>query len=296
MKTRYLLAIGCCLCFLACEKVIDLVPQSQEPKIVVDGSIETGQPPVVFATKSLDFFKTLTPDLLSTIFARNARITVNDGAQTVTLREYAIPSGIAGRFVFVYSTDTSLPAAQMTGVAGRRYTLSINFEGENYTAVTTIPLPEKKFDSLWWQPAPRNPDTNRVNVFARIADPPGLGNYIRYFTSRNDSAFLPGINSVFDDNIVDGITYNIQVFRGQSRNAELDVNEFGFFRRGDRVKVKLTNIDKATYDFWRTWEQNQQNTGNPFGVPIKVLSNISNNALGIWAGYAAQVDSLVIPR
>lgn len=296
MKIGSILAVVCCLSFWACEKVIDLVPESQDPKIVVDGSIETGQPPVVFVTESLNFFKTLTPDLLSTIFARNARITVSDGTRSVTLREYAIPSGIAGRFVFVYSTDTALPAAQMTGVAGRRYTLSIDFEGKNYTAVTTIPRLDKKFDSLWWQPAPRNPDTNRVNVFARISDPPGLGNYIRYFTSRNDSAFLPGINSVFDDNIVDGITYNIQVFRGQSRNAELDVNEFGFFRRGDRVRVKLTNIDKATYDFWRTWEQNQQNTGNPFGVPIKVLSNISNNALGIWAGYATQVDSLVIPR
>jgi hypothetical protein len=296
MKNGSILAVLCCLTLMACEKVIDLVPESQDPKIVVDGSIETGQQPVVFVTKSLNFFKTLTPDVLSTIFARNARITVSDGNRSVTLREYAIPSGIAGRFVFVYSTDTASPAAQMTGVEGRRYTLNIEFEGKNYTAVTTIPRLEKKMDSLWWLPAPRNPDTNRVNVFARITDPPGLGNYIRYFTSRNDSAFLPGINSVFDDNIVDGITYDIQVFRGQSRNAGLDVNEFGFFRRGDRVRVKLANIDKATYDFWRTWEQNQQNTGNPFGVPIKVLSNISNDALGIWAGYATQVKSLVIPR
>ena len=142
-----------------------------------------------------------------------------------------------------------------------------------------------------WAAAPRNPiPTGNV---LRDSDR-RFRQFIRYFTAAT-SAFLPGINSVFDDNIVDGITYNIQVFRGQSRNAELDVNEFGFFRRGDRVKVKLANIDKATYDFWRTWEQNQQNTGNPFGVPIKVLSNISNNALGIWAGYATRLTPLVFP-
>jgi hypothetical protein len=165
-----------------------------------------------------------------------------------------------------------------------------------YEATTNIPALTKKIDSLWWEPAPNNPDTNRVVVFARVKDPAGKGNYIRYYTSRNDSAFLPGINSVYDDAIVDGITYNIPVFRGQDRNQEFDQDEFGYFRKGDTVKVKLTNIDKATFDFWRTWEQNQANVGNPFGVPIKVLSNINNGALGIWGGYAAQVERLVIPR
>jgi hypothetical protein len=101
---------------------------------------------------------------------------------------------------------------------------------------------------------------------------------------------------VFDDEIVDGLTYEIQVFRGQDRNQEFVNDEFGYFRRGDRVKVKLTNIDRATYDFWRTWEQNQQNVGNPFSVPIKVLGNINNHALGLWGGYAAQEVKIDIPR
>jgi hypothetical protein len=133
-------------------------------------------------------------------------------------------------------------------------------------------------------------------VFARVNDPAGKGNYIRYFTARNDSAYYPGLNSVFDDEIVDGLTYEIQVFRGQDRNQEFVNDEFGYFRRGDRVKVKLTNIDRATYDFWRTWEQNQQNVGNPFSVPIKVLGNINNHALGLWGGYAAQEVKIDIPR
>jgi hypothetical protein len=169
-------------------------------------------------------------------------------------------------------------------------------DGESYAATTTIPALTKTADSLWWRPAPNNPDTNRVVVFARVSDPPGLGNYIRYFTARNDSAYFSGINSVFDDNIVDGITYEIQVFRGQNRNQEFNEDEFGYFRRGDRVRVKLTNIDRATFDFWRTWEQNQQNVGNPFSVPLKVLTNISNNGLGIWCGYAAQELRIDIPR
>lgn len=280
--------------FFSCEKVIDLVPEAQEPKLVVDGYIESGGQPVVVLSNSLNFFSRLTPAMLSGSFVRNARVSVSDGSRTVMLREYTVSFGPGN--LYFYSTDTSTAAGRLTGVPGRQYTLSIETGGTAYEAITTIPLLSKKADSLWWQGAPNNPDTNRVVLFARVSDPPGKGNYIRYFTARNDSAYVPGLNSVFDDDIVDGVTYNIQVFRGQDRNQEFNNDEFGYFRRGDRVRLKLANIDRATYDFWRTWEQNQQNNGNPFGVPIKVLSNISNNALGIWAGYAIQELALTIPR
>jgi hypothetical protein len=294
MRTFNVIAFLATFLFFSCEKVIELVPEEQPPKLVVDGYIESGQPPRVIITRSLAYFDKLTPTMLTESFVRNADVRVSDGLRSVRLREYGIP--IPGGTVFFYSVDTSNPAALMLGEFNKTYKLTISKDGETFEANTTIPDLTKKSDSLWWEPAPNNPDTNRVVVFARVADPPGLGNYIRYYTARNDSAYFPGLNSVFDDNIVDGITYEIQVFRGQDRNQEFDQDEFGFFRRGDRVKVKLTNIDKATYDFWRTWEQNQQNVGNPFSVPIKVLSNISNGAIGIWGGYAAQELSLNIPR
>lgn len=280
--------------FTACEKVIQLVPDEQPVKLVVDGTIENGQPPVVFLTKSFGFFNRLTTGMLTDAFVRNATVTLSDGQRTVPLREYPVPVG--NGLLFVWSTDTANSNNIMIGQLKTTYTLSIVYEGVNYEAVTTIPALNRTLDSLWWKPASQNPDTNRVNVFARITDPAGRGNYTRYYTARNDSAFVPGLNSVFDDALTDGITYDIQVFRGQSRNAEFDNDEFGYFRLGDRVRVKLANIDKATYDFWRTWEQNQQNVGNPFGVPIKILGNVSNGALGLWGGYGVQIKRLDIPR
>ena len=279
---------------LACEKAIDLSPGTLPPVLVVDGTIESGQPPIIYLTRSLDYFNELTPAMLSGSFVRNAGVTLSDGVRTVPLKEYPVP--IAAGVIYVYTLDNSSIANIMIGQFNKTYKLTIRADGKVYESTTTIPALSKKIDSVWWEPAPNNPDTNRVVVFARVGDPPGKGNYIRYFTSRNDSAFLPGINSVYDDGIVDGLTYNIQVFRGQNRNRDFDQDEFGYFRRGDTVHVKLTNIDKATFDFWRTWEQNQANVGNPFGVPIKVLSNISNGALGIWGGYARQVERLTIPR
>ncbi len=83
---------------------------------------------------------------------------------------------------------------------------------------------------------------------------------------------------------------------GVNRNQDIDFDEYGFFARGDTIRAKLSNIDKTTFDFWRTWEQNQTNLGNPFGVPVKVLGNISNGALGYFGGYASQVETIIVPK
>ena len=45
-----------------------------------------------------------------------------------------------------------------------------------------IPALTKKIDSLWWENAPNKEDSNKAIVMVRTTDPPGFGNYIRYFT------------------------------------------------------------------------------------------------------------------
>ncbi len=148
-------------------------------------------------------------------------------------------------------------------------------------------------DSLWFKRAPQNPDTNKRVLVTRTTDPPGLGNYIRYFTKKNRGNFLPGENSVFDDAVIDGTTYEIQVEQGVDRNNRIS-SDSNFFKRGDTVTVKLCNIDKATYTFWNTWEFSQQSIGNPFAQPNKVIGNISNGALGAFCGYAAWYKTLIV--
>ncbi|TAD90253.1 MAG: DUF4249 family protein, partial [Bacteroidetes bacterium] len=64
----------------------------------------------------------------------------------------------------------------------------------------------------------------------------------------------------------------------------------------DTVEAKISNIDKATFDFWRTWEASQDNNGNPFGTPVKVIGNVSNGALGYFGGYSSMVRRIVIPK
>jgi hypothetical protein len=292
--SRVLVVVIFSVLMSSCEKEIDVVPADLEPLLVVEGSIENEQFPRVILTRSVGFFDTLSLVDLANSFVRNATVTVNDGSRTVPLKEYSIQFG-PSKFFF-YSVDTTNPAIQMKGEFGKRYTLNITAAGKSYSAVTQLPTVARRIDSLWWQPAPGSTDTNRVVVFSRITDPPGFGNFTRYFTSVNDSSFLPGLNSVSDDQFFDGTTFDVQTPRGVNRNVPINNETFGFYTRGEKVKVKLSNIDKATFDFWRTWEQNQSNTGNPFGVPIRVLGNISNGALGYFGGYGSQVMELAIPK
>jgi len=140
-----------------------------------------------------------------------------------------------------------------------------------------------------------NPDSTKVQVLVMATDPAGLGDYIRYYTNTNDEGFFAPYNSVFDDGVIDGTTYTIPVQKGVNKNMEWDEDDL-FFHKGDSVTIKTCNINKATFDFCRTYEFALQSTGNPFSNPTKVIGNISNGALGYFGGYAPQYNMVVVPK
>jgi hypothetical protein len=280
------------LLLLACEKTVQLQPEVQAPKLVVEAQIETGQAPYVVLSNSLNYFSTIDAATLNNTYVNGAKITVNDGNRTVLLKEYTVP--LTGGYTFYYySID---PTNAMFGEQGKTYRLKIETGGQVYQSQTQIPVLAKKIDSLWWKKAPFNTDTNKVVLMSRVTDPPGYGNYIRYFTKTNRGEFYPGINSVFDDQIIDGKTYDIQIDQGVTKNEKVKFEDYGYFKRGDTVIVKMCNIDKASFEFWKTWEFAWQSVGNPFSTPGKVTGNIDNQALGSFCGYAVQYKSLIIPK
>ena len=283
------------LIFLSsCETDIDFQLKDPEDVLVVDANIENNRPPIVVLSKSLDFYGAIDPAVLLNSFVRNADVKISNGVRTHQLKEYATDAG-NGITLYFYSIDSTNLATAFLGEFDKSYTLSISAGGKLYTATTTIPALTKKIDSLWWKPAPFNDDTSNVVVMVKVTDPPGLGNYGRYFTQKNKGPFLPGENSVFDDQVIDNTTYELQLDQGIDRNNPVE-SDSNYFKRSDTVTLKVCNIDKATYTFWSTWEFAFQSIGNPFAQPNKVIGNISNGALGAFYGYAADYKTLIIPR
>ena len=289
---KYIILTVFSIFLFSCEKDIDFKLKEASALLVVDAQIENGQAPTVALSKSLDYFGAISPQILASSFVHNAEVTMSNGTVTHTFKEYTVPLG-NGYFIYYYSIDSANLATAFIGEFNKQYNLTIKTEGKIYTAKTTIPLLTKIFDSLWTKLPPSNVDTAKRVLMARAIDPPGLGNYVRYFTKKNSERFLPGFNSVFNDEVIDGTTYQGQVDQGVDRNNPLPTGDDRFFTRGDTISFKLSNIDKATYTFWNTWEFNQQSIGNPFSQPGKVIGNISNGALGAFCGYASQVGTII---
>ena len=287
---RYLIS-AFFLFLVSCEKDINIKLDPSQTKLVVDATIENGQAPVVFLSKSLDFFSKINPEVLAASLVRNARIKIGDGISEVILTEDSIVRNTSK--VYFYTTSGS--ALFFRGKANTKYTITIEVLGEFYTATTSIPEITRRIDSLWWEKIPFAEDTNDVRVMFKGTDRVGLGDFIRYFTKKGQEPFLPGINSVFDDQIIDGSTYTVQIDKGFDKNLEF-ADSLSNFKRGDTVTIKLCNIDKGTYDFWRTYEFSFQSIGNPFSSPTRISGNISNDALGYFGGYGAQYRTVIIPK
>lgn len=281
---------------LGCEKKIEFNLKESSELLSVDASIENGKNPVVILTRSLNYFSKITSDVLSASMIKDAEVFISDGTKTHQLRRYDMM--LAGNIPFsLYSSDPSNVATIILGETGKTYQLKIVWKGKEFTSATTIPQLRKTVDSLWWEKAPGTPDTSKkIVVKAKVTDPPGFGDYARYFTKVNSEDFLPGLNSVFDDQLVNGTTYTVDVDKGIDRNADLSFEEYGFFQKGDTVTLKFSNINKATFDFWRTVEFSYSSIGNPFSSPTKIIGNISNGALGYFGGYASQYKTIIIPR
>lgn len=284
------------LLFLSgCEKTINFNLKQKAPVLVVDASIENNLPPNVILSNSLNYFDNIDTVLLNNLFVHNADVYMSNGTVTHKLKEYAVPIPTSGVTLYRYSIDSADLTTAFLGQLNTTYSLKIVIQGKEYNASTTIPLIAKKPDSLWWKKAPLQEDTTRVILMVKATDPPGLGNYVRYFTKRNQEPFYPGLNSVFDDQVIDGTTYELEVQPGVDRNFPGSIED-NFFNRGDTITMKLCNIDRPAYNFWNTWEFTSQSIGNPFAAPGKIIGNISNGALGAFYGYGAFYRTLIVPE
>ncbi len=303
--------------WLSCEKEVDIDLPVGEEALVVYGYIEQDEAPVVFLTRSLPVFGTSDPNNLQNSFVKNATIRISNGTEQVQLAEYSLADlddSVRGKVmeslgfgeikdivigISLYSLSiTDWGSKKMYGEVGKTYSLYINVEGQTLTSKTKIP--ELTYlDSLWTIPA-NDPELIDLEIlWVRYNDPDTTGNYARYFTGRNSEPFYPGyFVSVFDDDLINGKSFNFPIDRGQNRNDEVTFDskdEYGYFRRGDTIRIRWCSIDRSHFLFWQTLEVSNRQQGSPFDRPIKIVSNIEGG-LGIWGGYGATYDTLYVPK
>lgn len=276
-----------CLFFLSsCEKTVSFqLNNAETKKLVVDGQIETGKPPIVFLTNAISVTDPLNLNTVLNSIVRGAIVEVSDATRTIQLIEQNNSYQVAPQ------------DSNFVGVPGQIYKLKIQYLGKVYEASTKIPI-VKSLDSIWTVKRINagGPDSNEVNIFARYTDPDTLGNYVRYFTKRNKEPFFTGRNSVYNDEVINGNGIDVRIEKGYDKINDTSTKKFGNFIIGDTVQVKWCAIEKAVYNFWNTLEFSTNSVGNPFSSPSAIMSNISNGALGVWAGYGTSFKTIIVVK
>ncbi|MDP5075826.1 MAG: hypothetical protein NWP82_05020, partial [Flavobacteriales bacterium] len=78
------------LLFVGCEKDITIDLPQAETKIVVQGSIEPGQPPIVILSYSSGYFDPADANALVNSYIQNAQVKMVHGTDTIPLDMYCI--------------------------------------------------------------------------------------------------------------------------------------------------------------------------------------------------------------
>lgn len=282
-KLSHILAL---LFFFSCRKDVTLKLPAYKQRVVIEASIETGSPAIVFLSYSVPYFSNFDFSAPQNAFIKGATVVVSDGVQSETLTEVAPGTG------YIYLGN------KITGQVGKRYTLSVTVDGNTYSTSTSI-LNPPKLDSVYFKQ-----DHDSLGfIWQHFQEPAGLGDCYRWMAKRlgRDQFYAAPFNSVFDDKFVDGKAFDFGYNRGPQPN-EIQSNredpERGYYKRGDTVVVKFSRIGINEYNFWKTYYLNKTSNSNPFSAPtnIKSMFGDENSAFGAFVGYGISLDTLIIPK
>ncbi|MBL4734472.1 MAG: DUF4249 family protein [Flavobacteriales bacterium] len=308
----------------SCEKEITVEVPNSEPKLVIEGRIESDgineTPPFITLTKSTGYFETTSFSGLTDLQVHNAVVTIKVDNVTYPLEELCVssvpPSLIPDLAEFLGVSEETLNSYNycvytvpltdllagnfLSGEVGKTYYLTVVSEGITYTSRTKIPV-LNKLNSVWYEPAKE--DTFGF-AWANMTEPDTTGNGYRWYAKRlshtidgdqKDDAFIPPAGSAFDDKFINAITFDFAYDRGHppgDHTEEYETESPHYFKRDDTIAIKFCTIDYSVYRFLRVFEIEISSAGSPFASPSTIPTNIEGGALGLWAGYGVTYDTI----
>lgn len=243
------------------------------PKLVVEGWIESGGPPVVTVTTTVPVSRDKQDlESLENSIVRWATVSVSDGEREVFL------TGMMKKGYFppyVYTTSA------ISGEVGKTYTLKVQYSGRVLTAETVVP-PPVRLEYVKTEAT----DAGDFILKAGLNDDKTTKDYYKFFVkvAKKDSLYKPSFLGLIDDTILSDQTTEMQVYNGYNP-SELSKDTPMYFQKGDRVVVRFCTMDNASYQYWEDYDDVSSLSLNPFfPVTKKIRSNIKGG-LGYWAGY-----------
>jgi hypothetical protein len=243
----------------SCEKVIDINIKDADKKLVIEGSV-ANLPEYNYVKLSF------TKGFSSTADYENASgavvfITDEDG------NEYTLTETEPGMY-----TNPSL-----IGQAYQNYSLRVEWEGNSYTASAFLPG-NTPIDTLFSANLDGAFTGGGYAAFCYFTDKANETNYYRIRTYEN--GIRQSALYIENDQLRNGIFTGVPLF-GNS------------FSLNDTAVIQLMEVDEKVYTYFKSLAD-ITNPQNQPAAPGNPLTNISGGALGVFAAYNIESDTLVI--
>jgi hypothetical protein len=288
----------------SCSKEVKIDILGFDEQIVIDGSIETGRPAIIFLSNSRDIYAPTDIDSYLSGFISGATVIVSNGTITDTLIEICTNNlppeldSIAAEYFGVpieQLVDLNLCGYVSTGIigeVGKTYTLKVIHNNKTYTSSTKIENPTV-LDNLFWKEQANLPGYGFS--WAKITDSPVMGDAYRWEVKNiNDGSFSKPFQPFTDDRFYNGLTFEFSVENPMSfRDSTIENQYKGYYKLGDTIVVKFSRLGKKEYQFFEKKYNQIFSGGNPFATPTNIPTNIEGGALGVWAGFSPWYDTLI---
>ena len=288
----------------SCSKEVKIDIPGFDEQIVIDGSIETGTPAIIFLSNSKDIYAPTDINSYLSGFISGATVTVSNGTITDTLTEICTDNLPAG-FESIAAAFFGLPIEQLVnlhlcayvstgivGEVGKTYSLKVLYNNKTYTSSTKIENPTA-LDNLFWREQANLPGYGFS--WAKITDSPIMGDAYRWeVRNLGDLFYSKPFQPFTDDRFYNGKTFEFSVENPMSFKDQTIENQYkGYYKLGDTIVVKFSKLGKKEYQFFEKKYNQIYSGGNPFATPTNIPTNIEGGALGIWAGFSPWYDTLI---
>ena len=234
-------------------------------RLVVDGRIDEGDGSIVALSLNIDYRDEYDREDVEDMVVRWAKVSVTDFRDTVVL---------TGRMNRDYPTQFIYTDSELIGRAGEKYGLIVEYSGRVWRSECYIPHKAELTDIR----VERVQDT----LYSISATLPPIDTPCSIECSLNGSSYYaPTILGIHEAS-----EYSRQITINRPLE-NLDRKEYTtLFNEHDIVSLRLNTMDTYSFNYWNLWENNLINAVNPLFPAVDNLpTNISNNGLGLWAGY-----------
>lgn len=236
-----------------------------EQRLVVEGRIEQGRGAEVMLSLNTPYGSDYDSETLKDMVVRWAKVTIYCEGDSEVL---------TGRKNEDFPTQFIYTGSELRGEVGKCYTLEVEYSNQLWSATTTIPQPVELSDIRI-----ESIDDEKYTITATL---PESSNAYSIDCSLGGGAYyaptLFGTHKALE--APQKITIN------RPLNDLLREGYSTYFAPEDRVSLRLNTLNYFAFDYWQKWENNLINCLNPvFPATSNPPTNISNNGIGIWAGY-----------